>query len=914
MSRLITVTAGLALAALLACQRMKPVEDVLKDARAAHARGEDRAATIHLKNLLQQEPGNSAARRMLGELHLAQGDPVSAEKELRRAMALGEPRAQVLPALVKALLGQAAFQGVLDELRTEPDTAVVLAWRGHALAGLGRPDDAARLYVQALNKDNKLVAAHLGQARLALLHNDAKTAAAAVELALAANAHDLEAMRLRGDLLRSKGDLSAALAAYRAILGLDKANVQAHADIAGVLLQQGQAALARRQLESARKFQPASLVLLYAQALLDLGEGQNKAALEHAQAVLHAAPDHLPSMLLAATAELETGAIAEARAHIQHYRQSQPGEPYALRLQAMCDLREGKAQDALALLEPIIAEGSQDVDVLALAGEAAMRTGKYELAGRWFAQASSLAPDSGTLLAANGLSQLTQGQDARAIDALEQATRLNGTSAQRAGILLVITHMRARHFDEAMAQVRHMEADGKNPAVENLKGGVELARGNVAGARKAFERALQLDPAHLPALENLAQLDIMENKLPEARLRYQAALERNRKSLPLLMALAKLETRQGNAHSAASWLERAIAAAPDAIAPAQALATLYLRSGQATRALQQAQRLQALRPDDAANLDLLAQSAAAVGQHTLALESLQKLAALQPQSADVQLRVARANLILKQKDLALVAVHKALALQPGREDALLLASAVLLDKHAYDDARKLAQGVQQRQPTASIGYKLEGDALLEQGKAQQAVTLYERGLALQASGPMLIALHRALHAAQLNDKAERRIADWLGQHPDDLPTRLYHASFLLQRSDFATARREYESLLVRDPDNVVALNDLAWTLLQLRDGNPLQPAERAYRLAPANPAVADTLAWIFAETGQPVRALPLLKKALDSAPTSADIRLHYAHVLFRSGDKRGARDQCEQLLALQDFPRRDEVEKLMAKL
>jgi predicted Zn-dependent protease len=85
-------------------------------------------------------------------------------------------------------------------------------------------------------------------------------------------------------------------------------------------------------------------------------------------------------------------------------------------------------------------------------------------------------------------------------------------------------------------------------------------------------------------------------------------------------------------------------------------------------------------------------------------------------------------------------------------------------------------------------------------------------------------------------------------------------------------------------------------------------------LAPSNPAVADTLAWVLAETGKPARAIPLFKKALEAAPTSSDIRLHYAHALFRSGDKRGARSQCEQLLALQDFRHRAEVQDLLAKL
>jgi len=914
MSRLITIAAGVVLATLLACQRMKPVADVLADARKAHDRGEDRAAVIHLKNLLQQEPGHATARRMLGELHLALGDAVSAEKELRRALALGQPRQELLPLLIRAMLAQASYQAVLDELQAEPPSPAILAWRGNALLGLAKAEDAGQLYSQALRKAPKLIEAHLGQARLALLRNDAGAASDSVGHALASDPYNTDALRFRGDLLRLRGDLAGALVAYRQILAHDRNNAQAYADIAALHLLDGKPGLARQQLEAARKVQPASLVILYTQGLLDLAEGKHKAALERAQMVLHSAPDHLPSMLLAASVELETGATAQARAHILRYRQSQPREPFGLRLQALCDLREGKEADALALLETAIADNPQEVDLLALGGEAAMRTGRHELAARWFGQASSLAPESGSLQAANGLSLLSQGQDARAIDALEQATRKEGAPATRAGSLLVMTYLRNRDFVKAMERVRQMEAQGDNPSLQNLKGGVLLASGDLAGARKAFARALQLDPSHLPALDNLAELDMLEKKVPQARQRYAAALERQRDSLPLMMALSRLEARQGNVPAAIRWLERAIAAAPDAMAPAQTLAALYLRDGQAGKALRQAQRLQVNHPNEPASLDLLAQAESAAGQHAQALESLQKLALLRPLVADIPMRIARTSLALGQKEPALNAVRKALVLAPGREDALLLASSLLLDRRAFDEARKLAQSVQQRQPGAGLGYKLEGDALLEEGKAPAAVTQYERAYALQPIGPVMIALHRALHAAGKSGAADQRMRDWFGQHPSDQPTRLYYASHLLQQSRFSAARHEYETILQHDPDNVLALNDLAWALLQAKEGDALPPAERAYRLAPRNPAVADTLAWVLAERGSHARALPLLKTALEAAPAASDIRLHYAHVLFRNGDKRAARGQCEQLLAVQGFARRAEVESLLAKL
>lgn len=913
MSHRITFAAALALIALVACQRLKPSEDLLREARQAHGRGEDRAAVIHLKNLLQQEPSHGAARRLLGELHLAQGDPASAEKELRRALALGQARQDMLPLLVRALLGQAAYQGLLDELQADASSAAVLAWRAHAQLGLGKLDDAGQLYAQALHQQPGLVEAHLGQARLALLRSDADGAYAIVERALAAQPRHVDALRFQGDLLRARGKAEEALAAYRLILAHDPINVQAHADIAATQLQLAKPELARQQLAAARKLQPGSLVVMYTQALLDYAEGRHKPALEQVQLVLRAAPDHLPSYLLAATIELSTGAIGQARTHIKRYRQSLPNEPYAIRLQAQCDLREGKPQEALDLLEPAMTAGSQDVDLLALAGDAAMRLGKHEKAARWFSQASSLAPESSLLNAASGLSLLYQGEDRRAVDALELAARKDG-AASRAGALLVMTHLRSRNFPKAMAQIRSMEAQGDNPAVQNLKGGVLLVSGDLAGARQAFSRALEIDPGHMPALDNLVELDLMEKKVPQARQRYQAALAIHRNSLPLLMALARLEARAGTVAAAQQVLERAAQTHPDALAPSQTLAALYLRHGETDKALALAQRMQGNQASQVAALDLLAQAAAAAGKHAMALDALQKLAVLQAANADLQLRIARTQMILQNKPAALQAARKAIAVAPNREDALALGSALLIDSRSFDDARKLARLAQQRQPAAAIGFKLEADALLEEGKFAAAVALYERGLALQRSGPMLIALHRGLHAAGNQEAAQRQMQQWLAAQPNDQPTRLYFASHLLQQGDHAAARREYESILERDPDNVLALNDMAWVMLQLKDPAAQQLAEKAHRLAPSNPAVADTLAWILAESGKPARAVPLLKKALEIAPTSAEIRLHFAHALFRSGDKRGARSQCEQLLAMQGFNQRAEVEALLARL
>jgi tetratricopeptide (TPR) repeat protein len=262
----------------------------------------------------------------------------------------------------------------------------------------------------------------------------------------------------------------------------------------------------------------------------------------------------------------------------------------------------------------------------------------------------------------------------------------------------------------------------------------------------------------------------------------------------------------------------------------------------------------------------------------------------------------------------MAAARRALALEPDRNDALAAISALLIDKGALQEAVALAQGVQRRRPGDAIGFRLEGDALQAQGKHDDALQRYERGFALMRTGPLIISIHRALRAAGKLAAAGARMAQWLDKNPSDSATRLYFASALLQDRHYQAASEQYQRILNSNPDHVLALNDLAWCYLQLSDKRAQAHAERAYKLAPQNPAIADTLGAVLTQQGQAVRAVPLLKKALEQAPAAADIRLHYAQALFRAGDKPGARVQCEQLLAVRDFAQRDEVKALLAQL
>ncbi len=907
------------LLALGACSRPLPADDLIADARRYRDQGDAKAAIIQLKNVVQQQPEHALARLMLGQTYLDTGDMASAEKELRRARGLGAQADLVLPALGRSLLSQGQFQRLLDEFPDDEGNAEILALRGQALLGLNQPDEARARFERALKVKPGLADATLGLAKLALIGDSADNADNAdkarelVEQAIVQNPDDVDSLRLKGDLQRAGNDGAAARKTYERILEVKPNNAQAHIDLANLAIQEDRLDDARQQIKLARKAQPKNLMISYSQALLDFREKRYKPALEQIQQVLRAAPDHMPSVLLAGAVSVVTGSDTRAEQYLNQFLQANPNHAYATKLLATVALRNGKRDDALKMMRATLKDAPNDADLLALAGEAEMQARNFTQSAAYFEKASALRPERSDMRLGHGLSRLKMGDTSKAIAELERAAE-GGSGAERAGTLLVMSHLRDKQFDKALAAVDAMIGKGDSALLQNLRAGVLLARSDLDGARAGFNKALALDPAHLAALDNLANLDVMEKKPDDARKRYQAALAGDKKSAALMTSLARLEARLGKPAEAVRWLEQAARENPDDKAPAQQLADFYLRTGDKQKALTLAQKLQATDTADAGALTLLARAQELNRQDEAALESYERLAAMQPKSAAVQVRIAAFHLAAKRPDDALQAARRAMKADPDSVDALVLQHALLIDRKAFSEALAAAQSLQARHADWPLGFKLEGDVLMAQQKPADAAQRYQRALQVTPSAQTVIALARALLAAGKPQEAMAQMRQWLEKQPADTGTRIYYASTLAATGDYKAASRQYEQALAKAPEDPVTLNDYAWALLQLKDGRALGVAEKAYRLAPKSAAIADTLAAILLDKGDTARAVLLLKTATEQAPAENDIRLRFAQALFMTGDRTGARAQCERLLAVRDFKRQAEVRALMAKL
>ncbi len=135
--------------------------------------------------------------------------------------------------------------------------------------------------------------------------------------------------------------------------------------------------------------------------------------------------------------------------------------------------------------------------------------------------------------------------------------------------------------------------------------------------------------------------------------------------------------------------------------------------------------------------------------------------------------------------------------------------------------------------------------------------------------------------------------------------------------EYSRAVERYRAILKVEPRNVIALNNLAYTLA-VRENKPSEAhpyAKLAVALAPTNPTLLDTLGWIEHLTGNSEMAAKLLAIAVGKLPQQAEVRVHAAIAFAAAGDLKRAATELQEALRLDpSVQKRPEVVALQQSL
>lgn len=916
------VAASLLTVALPGCGELfdPTPEELVERARASQAKGDLKASIIDLKSAAQRDPDNSEVRRLLADSYIKSGLGAAAEKELVRAKALGaDPGALAVP-LARSLLLQGEYGRLVEEVQLTPgmaqtDRARLLQLQGEARLGLGDLERGCARFDESARADPQYAAAYIGQAKCAFARANVDRSRALIAHAKHLDPQDVQSWLLEAELDDHQGDAKAAHAAYGQALKLMPGNMAALTGHAYTALKLGDTATARADIDQARKRYPDSVPIKYLDGLAAFSEGKHEATRDKARQILLRSPNHAPTLLLLGLSSFKLGEYETARSSLSRVLAQQPENTAVRKLLAELMIQAGEGKQALDLMRPALTEPVPDTQLLALAASASAISGQLADARQLFLEAVEQAPDQTGLQLALAQTQVASGEQEKALETLRRAAQ-NDTPDFEANKLLVQTLLQLRRHDEALAVAQALRSRHPDRALPlNLEGSVRLTRNDLAGARRSFEQAIEVEPSDEAAALNLAQVDLAENKPADARARLEKLARALKPSPQALVMLAGIERRQGNETAFVNSLQSALAIAPQSMPARIQLMQHFLEKNEPRTALGYTRDGDRYGMKHPAYLDLKGRIQIAAGEPSGALATYQKLLQAAPRSAGAQVGIARAQTAAGNPAAARTALVAALKLDPGHPEALVEMTMLEAMAGNLSAARAHATALQSRHPDSPAGFALEGDLLLGQGKPGEAAKRYERAFAIAPGNATALSLFRARYRAGDKARAYDAMTRWLKDHPDDHRSRAYLASAYKADGRPADAARQLEYILDKTPDNVVIQNDLALVYAELRDPRAIALAEKAYAREPRSAQIADTYGQVLLSAGQAQNSARILRRAVDLAPGDPSIRYRLAQALAKAGDRNGARSELKTALdAKRPFPESEEARRMLNEL
>jgi tetratricopeptide (TPR) repeat protein len=541
-----------------------------------------------------------------------------------------------------------------------------------------------------------------------------------------------------------------------------------------------------------------------------------------------------------------------------------------------------------------------------------------------------------------------QASDDESDDTTEAAEPDESSASVDAMFDFLVAEMAAQRGDVeiAMSIYNRLARESRDPQV--ARRAVELAiRSRAYGpALESSMLLIELDPGSTLAREIVAALLANEGDIAKARATLTQMLDRNHNRGPALMQLphffAKFNDRAAILEATRTIAGRypempeahyavgvaALVAADLPLANREADAALGLRPGWEQGAILKAQVLRKVSPDQ-----VIPYYETFVGRH--------------PASLEVRMQLGRELAAERKLAEAREQFREAEKLAPTDPQAAYAIGLLSLQLEDYEDAQqafKRSLDLGYREPAAiylSLGQAFEGlkrydEAISWYQKVESAdwvraqlkvATLIARQQGLPAgreylrridprSGDDKVQIIQVEAQLLRDSKAWQETFDMLtkavGEFPDSYEL-LYDRAMAAERIDrLDVVEADLRRVIRMKPDYAHAYNALGYTLAEKteRFNEARDLIEKAYKLAPDDPFILDSLGWVQYRLGHLDEALKHLQAAY-TARNDPEIAAHLGEVLWKVGQ----RDEAQKVwrAALNENPNHESLLAVMQK-
>ena len=895
--------------------------------------------------MIEADPADGAARQALGDLYQAderldeaieqyaqasQADPndVQAAFRLGRTL-LRVDRVDEAAAIAQSLLANSpsAYQSYLLAARVAlargdataalaslrqaqslaPTDSAALILIGDSFLTARRLDEAASAYSAAVALEPRNSSALVGLARVYQARGQLADAETSLRRALAAAPNNLAAQAALGRLLLGAGRAAEAIP-------LLEAAVAQRADHSTAVQDLADAYLASDRVEEGLAIYYANLnvgaedqQLVIGQALLRAGLIDD--GLAQVQAFVDSRPDDTAGLLALAQAYQQAGQIAgldsaglnqQADEAFQRAVDAAPDDLSVRILYGAFLLAQQQSERAVALFQAVIDALQADSRLDEVRQTAEPAIAETDLWRAWIGLARA---------------QQQLGRFDEALQAAEAGEALRPDVSAFALQIGDILRAAGRN-DEALAAYTRAASFGASTTPLTRRGDLYLRLGQADQALQAYEEALALAPGDADALLGLAQAyalrggGVSQADFANAETRIKRAAQLAPDNVNVTLALGDLYTAYGRHVDAVDQYRQALTAQPDNALAQDRLANALLAAGQLEEALQEQLRRLELKPDDRGALLGLALTYRALGRPDDAEAAYRQILQQNPGDAVVLLALGDLNVEQGRAADALPLYQQAVN---SSADPLVAAQASDQMGKAYlrlgqiDQARGVADGLLERQPTSDRGYLLLGSIYEAQNDPEAALAAYQQGIS-QAESALALQLRLGELYLRLGRAAEAQaVYEELTQSSPRSPDAFVGLarSHIAQLPDLQALRTEWATQALRsalrlNPNSTAALiaqGDLDSALQRWDDSANAYTAALASRAAGSgdDSALRLKLAGALAAAGRWEQALQEYQRLVIANPSDLAMNMALGNAYRESGRPQQALTQYRRV-------------------
>lgn len=688
--------------------------------------------------------------------------------------------------------------------------------------------------------------------KIYLIGGDTASALETADKALALAPEAPDALALKAAVLFKLEDTASAVELARKALAADPANKEAVAVIAAERTNAGDPEAALAEVEKSLKLNPEAAMLHILRLQLLANLGRTDDLRAGYEKLVEIQPDQVPYRKLYAAFLLREKDFEGARRQLEEIVKLSPGRIEPVLDVVRLDYKTGGADAARNTFKRYVDAAPGDVELQFAFGDFLRQQNDFAGAEAIYHALSAKKSDEATVL--------------RARNEIAALRLLEGKEEEASAIIDDI-----------------LKADERNSEALLKRAGLRIKADDIDNAVADLRTVLTDKPDSSRAKLLMATAFEKKGDIAYASSQYAQAVEDSKKAPGPSRVFAKFLMRHNDVARAQKVIQDSLAAHPGDLESLKLLASTQIMLQDWSGAEETAKLIEQASSEDPAVNQILGAAYAGLGDYSGAIEAMTKENERQPLSG--------------RPLAALVAVY----MKDGKaaEAEEMLRGMIEADASNYDARILLAQVLGQEDKTDEMEQALR-EAVMAQPDRLEATE----------------ALYRAYMRAGRHEEAERLIEERLAATPDNDGLRMLKADLYLNTGRAGQAIDIYADVLTRRPEDLLASNNYASLLNELKD----DPESRAKALEAAralegseNPYFLDTYGWALYRTGDFEGAVKALEAAAKGAPELAEVNYHLGAAYAAVGEKEKARAALEKVVNAGQTPFLERARDLLAQ-